>query len=227
MGGSAALARTLPVVARLCGTAPLVPRGWLAVAGLALASAGMAPAVIVDRIAVVVGDKIITESEIDQRIRLAAFQNGKPADFSPEGRQMAVQQLVDQRLIEREMDLGKYPRLDQEHRKTLLADYVKSEYKGDAAALEKALASASLKPADLEEDLARQSDLLTFLNLRFRPAVQVTNDDLEKYPEALRAQIELKLTQERADKELDLWLKDQRKRTRIVYPKKDPETADK
>ncbi len=33
--------------------------------------------------------------------------------------------------------------------------------------------------------------------------------------------IEEKLTGERADKELDLWLQDQRKRTRIEYLEKD------
>ena len=45
------------------------------------------PAVIVDRIAVAVGDKIITDSEIDLRIRLSAFQNGEKPDFSLSSRQ--------------------------------------------------------------------------------------------------------------------------------------------
>ena len=86
--------------------------------------------------------------------------------------------------------------------------------------------------------------MLTFLNLRFRPAVQVTDQDVQKYfaenvlkgpgktlQEAqagalneMRAEIEKKLTEERADKELDLWLQDQRKRTKIEYLEKDLET---
>ena len=37
----------------------------------------------------------------------------------------------------------------------------------------------------------------------------------------MRAEIEQKLTTERADKELDLWLQDQRKRTKIEYLEKD------
>jgi hypothetical protein len=203
----------------------------------------VAGAVIVDRVAIAVGDKIIAESEIDLRIRLTAFQNGEKADFSLASRRRAAGELIDQRLIEREMDVGHYPRLEPDHRAALLADYEKAEYKSDPASLAKALAAYGLTPQDLEEDLGRQSDLLTFLNLRFRPAVQVTDQDIQKYfaenvlkgagktlQEAqaaalneMRAQIEQKLTAERADKELDLWLQDQRKRTKIEYLEKDLE----
>jgi hypothetical protein len=194
---------------------------WL----LALLLAVGAEAVIVDRIAVAVGGKIVTESEIDLRIRLSAFQNREKPDFSPASRRRAAQELIDQRLVEREMDLGHYPRLDETRRKALLAEYQKTD-KSD-------LAVYGLKPQDLEEDLGRQEDLLTFLNLRFRPAVQVTDQDVQKYfaenvrqgaLNDVRAEIERKLTAERADKELDLWLQDQRKRTKIEYLEKDLES---
>ncbi|HEX4134902.1 MAG TPA: hypothetical protein VHY84_09860 [Bryobacteraceae bacterium] len=199
-------------------------------------------AVIVDRVAIAVGDKIITDSEIDQRIRLTAFQNKEKADLSPASRRKAAQQLVDQKLIEREMDVGRYPRLEAVGRKTLLTDYEKTGYKSDLVAMTEALAAYGLTPRDLEDDLGRQSDLLTFLNLRFRPAVQVTDQDIQKYYDEnvlkdaagktaekaqagalneMRAAIEQKLTGERADHELDLWLQDQRKRTRIEYLEKD------
>jgi parvulin-like peptidyl-prolyl isomerase len=202
---------------------------------------------IVDRIAVVAGDKIITASEIDERIRLTAFQNRESPDFSLESRQRAVRELIDQRLIEHEMDVGRYPRLDADRKKTLLTDFEKAEYKSDPAALAKALAVYGLIPKDLEDDLGRETDLLTFLNLRFRPAVQVTDQDVRKYFAAIvpagadktsqdaeagalnemRAEIEQKLTVERADKELNLWLQDQRKRTKIEYLEKDLESDKK
>ncbi len=136
------------------------------------------------------------------------------------------------------MDVGHYPRLEETRRKALLAGY-----EPDADALAKALAAYGLKPPDLEEELGRQSDLLTFLNLRFRPAVQVTDQDVQKYfaetvlkgpgktlQEAqagalneMRAEIQQKLTNDRADKELDLWLTDQRNHTKIEYLEKDLE----
>ena len=115
-------------------------------------------------------------------------------------------------------------------RKELLTEFAKTNYKSDSAALDAALAAAGLAPADLAGDLAWQSELLTFLSLRFRPAVQVTDQDIQKYfnekiktgdLDEVRGQIEQQLTNERADKELEAWLRDQRKTGKIEYPEKD------
>ena len=183
-----------------------------------------AHAVIVDRVAVVVGEKVITTSEIELRIRLASFQNQQQPDFSLASRQKAAQELIDEKLVEHEMELGHYPQLDADHRKALIDQYKTTD---------EALASYGLTRRDLEGELARQSDLLSFLNLRFTPAVQVTDQDVQKYIDAnapgqeagteMREAVAKKLTMERADKELDLWLKDQRKRTHIEYLEKDLE----
>ncbi|HEX4274293.1 MAG TPA: hypothetical protein VHZ74_03010 [Bryobacteraceae bacterium] len=200
---------------------------------------------IVDRIAIVAGDKVITASEIAQRIRLSAFQNHEKPDLSLTSRQQAAQELIDQRLVEREMDVGRYPRRGAGQSKALLDDYEKANH-SDAAGIAKELSSYGLTLADFEDELGRQSDLLTFLNLRFRPAVQVTDQDIQKYFDTnykgadkarqqaqagasneVRDQIEQKLTAERADKEMNLWLQDQRKRTKVEFLEKDLETPAK
>jgi parvulin-like peptidyl-prolyl isomerase len=206
-----------------------------------------ARAVIVDRVAITVGNKVITESEIDQRIRLTAFQNDEKPDFSLAAQRQAASKLIDQKLIEREMDVGRYPRAAPDVGKNLLADYAKSNYKSNPIAMAAALQTYGLTTQDMEEELALQSEILTFLNLRFRPAVLVTDADVLKYfteqikqgegktkqvAEAgalneMRAEIEQKLTTERADKELDAWLQDQRKRTKIEYAEKDLEESAK
>jgi hypothetical protein len=191
-------------------------------------------AVIVDRVAVAVGNKVITQSDIDRRIRLTAFENSGTPDFSLASRKEAAERLIDQRLVEREMDIGQFPRVALEHEKELLAAYEKSNHQSDYAALRRRLAAYGLSESDLEDDLARQQNLLTFLDLRFRPAVQVAEQDVQKYfdekiPEAgeqqtlsaLRPEIERLLANERADRDLEDWLKDQRRRTRIDYVDKD------
>ncbi len=214
---------------------------------IALLPAIQARAVIVDRVAITVGNKVITESEIDQRIRLTAFQNDEKPDFSLAARRQAASKLIDQKLIEREMDVGRYPRAAPEVGKDLLADYAKSNYKSSPIAMTAALQTYGLTTQDMEEELTLQSEILTFLNLSFRPAVQVTDADVLKYfteqikqgegktkqvAEAgalneMRAEIEQKLTIERADKELDAWLQDQRKHTKIEYAEKDLEEGAK
>ena len=213
----------------------LSPRNALATALVLMAVP--AAAVIVDRVAAAVGTKVITDSEIDLRIRLTAFQNDEKPDFSLAARRQAVERLIDQKLVEREMDVGHYPRLAAARGEALLDDYVKSNYKGDREAFGRALSGYQLTAEDVEDDLVRQTDLLTFLSLRFRPAVQVTEDDVRKYfnenvqprlaktrqdsLNEMRAQIEEQLTAERSSRELDLWLQDQRKRTKIEYEEKD------
>ncbi len=150
---------------------------------------------VVDRISVRVGKRIITSSEIELRVRLAAFQNREKVEMTPERRKDAARQLIDQRLVEREMELGHYPRLEAGKRALLLPAYAAQAFQGDAGALGRALASSGIAPSELEEDLARQADLLTFLGLRFR-----INDETPK-----------------GDEDLEAWVKDQRGRVVIEY----------
>jgi hypothetical protein len=200
-----------------------------------------AAAVLVDGVAITVGTNVITRSEIELRIRLTAFQNREKTDFSLASRQQAAQRLIDQKLVEHEMEVGRYPHVDAKAKEALLADYAKTNYKADTGAMAVALKGYGLTVQNLEDELGLQTDLLTFLNLRFRPAVQVTDQDIRKYftehynqgPEKtkqqaqvgalreVRAQIEQQLTMERSNKELDSWLQDQRKRVGIVYVEKD------
>ncbi|HWE49086.1 MAG TPA: hypothetical protein VG273_04830 [Bryobacteraceae bacterium] len=197
-------------------------------------------AVIVDGIAIAVGNKVITRSDIEQRIRLTALQNGETPDFSLASRKLAAQRLIDQRLIEKEMEVGRFPHTPEARARELLANYEKTSYGSDPAALRRALEKYGLTEKDLEEDLARQADLLTFLNLRFRPAVNVDDREVQAYfdqkvsPEekkqglnALRTQIEQLLANDRADRDLDEWLKDQRGRTRIDYVDKELAPAER
>lgn len=195
---------------------------------------------IVDRVAIAVGNKVITQSEIEERIRLTAFQNGEKPDFSLASRKQAAERLIDQKLIEREMDVGHFPRADAEHGKQLLADYKDSSYPADSpashASMVTALSADGLTADDLETDLMRETDLLTFLDLRFKPAVQVDDAEVRKYFDekvppgpakeqqglgGMRSQIELILATQQADKDLDEWLKDQRLRLKIEYVDKD------
>lgn len=200
---------------------------WLGALLIAAAARGE----LVDRVAVAVGTKVITESEIELRIRLTAFQNGSVPDHGLQSRRQTSQRLIEQKLIEREMAIGHYPNLPQERAKALIAEYLTGHFDADAPGMVVALMEYALVAEDLEIDLSRQTDLLTFLNLRFRPAVQVTAEEARRYFEdqapgsdktdqafsTLRAAIERQLIAQRADKELDLWLADQKTRARIVY----------
>jgi len=203
---------------------------------LAILTAAAAAAIIVDRVAITAGTQMISDSEIDQRIRLTAFESGQKSTFDAAARKKAADHLIDEKLIEHEMDVGHYPRLTPEKSQGLLSGYAKQYFKGDNKAMERNLTTYGLTVDDLQQDLAKQQDLLTFVSLRFRPSVQVTEQDVRDYFQKsiqpklppgsggiddYRSQIETIITNTRADAEVDSWLKEQRKRYRIEYLEKD------
>jgi hypothetical protein len=70
----------------------------VAVAGLAL---GFAQAETLDRIAVSMGQDVITESQLILDLRVVAFLDRKPVNLSGAARRESAQRLVDQILIRR------------------------------------------------------------------------------------------------------------------------------
>jgi hypothetical protein len=192
-------------------------------------------AVIVDRSAITVGNKVITDSEIIRRIRLAAFQNGLVPDLSLTSRREAAQRLIDLKLVEREMDVGNYVRESSDLSAQQLAAFTTEHFRGSAEAVRLALSVIDLMPADLQADLAEQADFESFIELRFLPAVaQASDQEVAEYyqnhivsavkpgetPPSLadsRSKIEQILANERADLDLNAWLRDQRAHTRITY----------
>ncbi len=192
-------------------------------------------AVIVDRSAITVGNKVITDSEIIRRIRLAAFQNRTVPDLSLTSRREAAQRLIDLKLVEREMDVGNYVRESSDQSAKQLSAFTDEHFKGSTEMLQLALGAIELTPADLQAELAEQADFESFIELRFLPAVaQASDQEVEEYyrnhivtavkpgekPPTLadsRTKIDQILANERADLELNAWLRDQRAHTRITY----------
>src|ERR1700688_4258 len=74
-----------------------------------LALAATARAEIIDRVAVSVGNRVITASGLDRQIRVAAFQDGVTHDFSPATRRATAERMVEQKLIQLELVNSRYP----------------------------------------------------------------------------------------------------------------------
>jgi len=189
---------------------------------------------IIDRIAVTVGDRVITDSEIVREIRLTAFLNGEPVDFGPESKRKTADRLVEQRLIQIENDVSLYPAPASE-----AVDEMLKRQQGRFAS--PALYQADLRRFGISEEelkahLRRQLITLRFLELRFRPGIQVTDEEMVAYfaqrltPELkkthpgvefslsdYREQVEQALIDERVDKASDAWLKEARNHTRIQF----------
>ena len=188
---------------------------------------------IIDRIAASVDNHVITERQVVESIRVAAFLNGMPPDFSGAQKRLATDRLVEQYLLRREMDFTRFNRPAETEVEPLLRQ-VTARFAGDAA-YQAALRVAGITDAEVRQSLRWQLATLRFIDFRFRPSVQITPSDLRDYYRqqvetwkskgvksiptfgAARADLEKTLAGERADQALDRWLGEARTQTRIVY----------
>ena len=190
---------------------------------------------IVDRIAVSVGNAVITTSDLDRQIRLSAFLSGTTPVFTAAAKRQMADRMVEQALIRKELESSRYPvptlqEIEPEYQAFRARHYP------DPAVFAQALQKAGITEQDLKQELVWQQAFTQFLDVRFRPGAQVTDADIEKYfndvvaPLARQAhpgqpvnladyrhEIEAKLSGDRANDEMDRWLTEVKRRTQIVF----------
>jgi peptidyl-prolyl cis-trans isomerase SurA len=203
------------------------------VIGVALLAA-IAHGEIIDRIAVSVGRRVITQSDLFRAIRVAAFQDGVKADFTPAHKHAVAQSLIEQKLIQTELENSRYPLPDPAELAPAIERFKKEHFKDDAA-YTAALAEAGISEQDFRDMLLWQRTLLLFVQVRFETGVQLTDQEVQEFFEKtvkpaaeaahpgqpvsledFREQIGKTLTGQHADQQLDTWLRDVRRRTAIV-----------
>jgi|SRR5580658_6154295 hypothetical protein len=201
---------------------------------IAILLAGFCSAEIIDRIAVSVGSRVITETDLDREIRITAFLNNAKPDFSPASKRQTANRMVDQTLVRSELEASRYPEPTAAETEAALADE-KARF-GDDAAYRRALASDGVNEDDLKARLAWQLMLVRFIGVRFRPGIQISDADIIKYfnehmraglleahpgqtpsVDDYRAGIEQTLIGQAADLQVEQWLKEARRRNRIQY----------
>jgi hypothetical protein len=181
---------------------------------------------IIDRIAVTIDNRVITETEIVLQIRVTAFLNEEKPDYTAENKRRTAERLVEQTLIRRDIDSTRYIN-PAEVASAPAYENLRKRY-SDEAAYRRALSEYEITDEDVRQGLAWQATLLDYIEVRFRPGVQVPEIEIKDYYEyelpapkpplqEVRAQIEAILTQRRVDSALDRWLGHARTQTRIRY----------
>jgi len=192
---------------------------------------------VLDRIAVTVGRKVITHSEIVDQIRVAAFLNEEQPDFSPAARRKAAERLVEQTFVRIEMELSRYPEPAEAAVEKALAE-VKRTRQLSGHAFSELLAGYKLTEGVLRRNLANQLRILLFIDYRFRPSVAVSSQDVEQYyrerflPEWKKTSGQVppeldevwdglmeKLRDQRTETALDDWMREARKAVRVIWMK--------
>lgn len=204
---------------------------------LTLLYTSIASPVIVDRIAIEIGNSIIKDSDIDRDLRVTDFLNGDPLNFGNPARKQAASRLIDQVFIRREIQIGDYPEASWTQTQKQLDNLVRRKFK-TGAAFEQALRRYGIAAVDLRTQLQWQLTILTFIEIRFKPAVLVTDQDIEKFYnqhtaelqrthpghaalDDLREQIRNRIVEERVNQQFFAWIDSQRKNNKIEYREAD------
>jgi hypothetical protein len=191
-------------------------------------------AVVLDRIAVIVGKHVIKASDIDRDLRLTALLNGAPLDLSSGEKRKAAERLIDQELIRQEIVSGRYKRPGEAEAANLEQQFQRDRFGGSESRLRQVLQKYGLSDEQLQEHLLWQLTVLRFIDERFRPGILVSDEEVRSYYdqhlEELRRQhprdyrfdslkdvIQETIVGERINIELDQWLKQARNRYRIEY----------
>ena len=191
-----------------------------------------ASAVIIDRIAVIVGNSIIKDSDIQRDLRVTDLLNNEPVDLSLAARKKAASRLIDQVFIRREIFVGDYSRATPQEARQQLDRLQRERFKTQAA-FDQALKRYGVSQADVTTQFQWQLTVLRFIDARFKPAVLVTDDEIEKYyldhraalereypgksADELRQQVRDIITGEKVNKQFFSWLDDQRNNINVAY----------
>ena len=177
----------------------------------------------IDRIAVSLGNQVITESAILLDLRVSAFLDRAPVDLSPAAKRKSADRLVDQLLMLREASESRIKLPGIEASATLLA-MVKRQFNGEAE-FEAELARHGITEHDVSQQLLSGMIAIQFADLRFQTAA-VSEEDARAYYDTLklttsfeanREQINAVIAQQRASDALDDWLQSAREAARVTF----------
>jgi len=135
---------------------------------------------IIDRVAVSAGNHTVTESEIRRYLRFAAFFGQREPDMSPEARRIAADRLIDQALIGREIELAGYTPPSMAEIETRIVDWRKRRSQTEAD-FQKALQRYGFTEEDLKREVQWQLTVIRFIDFRFRPGVQVSDEEVAEF----------------------------------------------
>lgn len=201
---------------------------FLAMTMIAIAiGAGAADAQeVIDRVAARIENDIILLSDVQQLGRYQKLVDGKSEDEAK-----LLDRLIDQWVVQNEADASRFPHPSDAEIEASLATLKKSF--ASPQEYEERKKQSGLSDAEVRDKIATQLYLTTYLESRFRPAVQVDAKAIEEFYktavlprakargqeppslEASRDVIQDALVQQSIDKQADEWLKESRARIHV------------
>ena len=164
---------------------------------------------VVDRVAVVIDKKIVTESEVLDELRLTEFFNNQSLELGPKARREAAERLVDQELIRRELKISGYAPPSANEADALLRKFRQGRFHS-LADYHAALGKYGITEEQLKAHLLWQLTAIRFTDQRFRSQLSETgSQSADRVADDAPANS--------VDQQMDAWLKETRGNTKITF----------
>lgn len=187
---------------------------------------------IVDRVAAIVNDEIVTLSDIQWAIaisgaKLAADQKEREKQYEEALEEIIAEKLIQQEVSRTPMTMVSDEEVERQHREF-------DKRLGSHEEHEAFLKRIGMDDAEMHRIVRRQISTLHFIESRFKPFIIVLPDELQKYYEEvwipkLRAegiappplseveeQVRANLIEDKIDEELEKWKRNARKKANVV-----------
>lgn len=192
------------------------------------------PGEIIDRVSVSIGSQVVTDGAIRRAVQMEGFFTGAAPKLDGPSRRETARRLVEQAIIRREIELSRFNPITRAEVESQIAKIMAGLHLDDAM-LRGRLAARSLNNDDLFEEARWQLTLFRFIEFRFRPGVQVSEQEVGVYYDgefasemkkagkprpaldAVRGAILSVLTERKTQAALDQWLDQAVQQVRIRY----------
>ena len=156
-------------------------------------------AAVVDRVAIVIGKQVVTESEVLEDLRLTEFINNEPLEQGSGARNAAAEHLIDQELIRRELEMSGFAKPSAGEAESLLRKFRQSRFH-TLADYRTALRKYGIAEDQLKQRLLWQVTAIRFIDFRFGSSEAAADAPAS----TADGQMEAWLKQARADTQITL-----------------------
>jgi hypothetical protein len=164
---------------------------------------------VIDRIAIVIGKDVVTESEVIEDLRLTEFINNEPLDLGPSARRAAAEHLVDQQIIRQELEMSGFSQPPASEADALLRKFRQGRARS-VAEYRASLRKYGITEEQLKQRLVWQLTAIRFIDFRFG-AGQPEADSQSADRAAPGAPVAS------ADQQMDAWLKQARADAKVIF----------
>jgi len=138
---------------------------------------------VIDRIVATVNGHVILQSDWEDVLRYEAFSSGRALEqLTGEDRKSALDHLIDQELLREQLRAPDSPHASPEDVAARVVE-IRQQYPNpeSEASWQALLQSYGFSEEDLRRRIAAQIDLMTLVDSRLRPTVNIDNKSIESY----------------------------------------------